>query len=125
MNVDREFEGLSAFWSPRVIAEANGQFLKIAKVRGEFVWHSHAEEDELFLIRKGTFVIRYRDGREFVLGEGDVHVVRRGEEHLTSAPDECWVMFFEPAATKHTGEAVTERTRSVAEQTAHLGGALP
>ena len=67
MNIDREFERLAEYWSPRVVATANGQFVKIAKVKGEFVWHSHAEEDEFFLVRKGVFIIRYRDGADVVL----------------------------------------------------------
>jgi mannose-6-phosphate isomerase-like protein (cupin superfamily) len=119
-NIDRHFEALSDYWSPRVIASANGQYVKIAKVKGEFVWHSHADEDEFFLVRKGAFTIRYRDG-EVVLREGDFHVVPRGREHMTLAVEECWVMFVEPAATKHTGEAVTAMTRSIEEQ---LGNAI-
>jgi mannose-6-phosphate isomerase-like protein (cupin superfamily) len=63
MNIDREFEQVTEYWSPRVVADANGQLVKIAKIKGEFVWHSHAEEDEFFLVRKGTFIIRYRHGR--------------------------------------------------------------
>jgi mannose-6-phosphate isomerase-like protein (cupin superfamily) len=117
-NIDRAFEALTDYWSPRVVAAANGQYVKIAKVKGEFVWHSHAEEDEFFLVRRGTFTIRYRDG-EVVLNEGDFHVVPRGREHMTLAPEECWVMFVEPAQTKHTGDVETAMTRSIAEQ---LGG---
>src|SRR3954451_11739522 len=93
MNIDREFGAIAEHWSPRVIAEANGQYVKLAKVKGHFVWHSHAEEDEFFLVRKGTFVIRYRDGEEVTLSEGDFHVVPRGREHMTAAAEECWVMF--------------------------------
>jgi mannose-6-phosphate isomerase-like protein (cupin superfamily) len=120
MNIDREFEAIREHWSPRVVAEANGQYVKIAKVKGEFVWHSHAEEDEFFLVRRGTFVIRYRSGQEVVLNEGDFHVVPRGVEHMTAAPEECWVIFVEPAATKHTGDIVSERTKPVEDQLAHL-----
>ena len=120
MNIDREFEAISEYWSPRVVADANGQFVKIAKVKGELVWHSHAEEDEFFLVRKGTFVIRYRDGQDVRLGEGDFHVVRHGVEHMTAAPEECWLIIVEPARTKHTGDIVTEKTRSIEEQIGHL-----
>jgi mannose-6-phosphate isomerase-like protein (cupin superfamily) len=123
MNIDREFGAIAEHWSPRVIAEANGQYVKLAKVKGDFVWHSHAGEDEFFLVRKGTFVIRYRDGEEVTLSEGDFHVVPRGREHMTAAAEECWVMFIEPAATKHTGDVVSERTKSIEAQTAHLPGA--
>lgn len=85
----REFENITEHWSPRVIAAANGQFLKLAKVKGELVWHAHADEDEFFLVCMGTFILRFRDGSEVVLKEGDFHVVRRGVEHLPLAPDEC------------------------------------
>ena len=115
MNIDREFEQLAEYWSPRVVATANGQFVKIAKVKGEFVWHSHAEEDEFFLVRKGVFIIRYRDGADVVLNEGDFHVVRRGVEHMTAAHEECWVIFVEPAGTRHTGDIVSEQTKSIEE----------
>jgi mannose-6-phosphate isomerase-like protein (cupin superfamily) len=118
-NLDREFEAVTEYWSPRVVAGANGQYVKIAKVKGEFVWHSHAEEDEFFLVRRGTFIIRYRDG-EVVLNEGDFHVVPRGREHMTAAPEECWVVFVEPVATKHTGDVDAAVTKAIAAQTAHL-----
>ena len=77
-NLDREFEAVTEYWSPRVIAIANGQYVKIAKAKGAFVWHSHAEEDEFFLVRKGVLVIRYRDGAEVVLREGDGRVAAAG-----------------------------------------------
>lgn len=96
--------------------------MKLARVSGEFVWHDHAGEDEFFLVLKGTFVLRFRDGSEVVLREGDFHVVPRGVEHLPSAPGECWLLFVEPVATKHTGDAATGRTRSIEEQTAHRRG---
>jgi mannose-6-phosphate isomerase-like protein (cupin superfamily) len=118
-NLDREFEAVTEYWSPRVVAGANGQYIKIAKVKGEFVWHSHAEEDEFFLVRRGRFIIRYRDG-EVVLNEGDFHVVPRGREHMTAAPEECWVVFVEPVATKHTGDVDAAVTKPIAAQTAHL-----
>jgi mannose-6-phosphate isomerase-like protein (cupin superfamily) len=121
----REFEAISEHWSPRVIADANGQFIKLAKVKGEFVWHAHAEEDEFFLVYRGTFVLRFRDGSEVVLQEGDFHVVPRGVEHLPFAPEEAWIMFAEPAETKHTGEVETERTRSIQSRTAHLKRDIP
>jgi mannose-6-phosphate isomerase-like protein (cupin superfamily) len=119
-NIDREFERIGEYWSPRVIAAANGQYVKIAKVKGEFVWHSHADEDEFFLVRRGTFIIHYRDGTQVALNEGDFHVVPRGREHKPAAPDECWIMFVEPAATKHTGDVESELTKPIAAQVAHL-----
>lgn len=119
-NLDQEFGAVSELRSPRVIAVANGQYLKVAKVKGEFVWHTHADEDELFLVRKGVLIIRYRDRADVTLREGDIHVVPCGAEHMTVAPEECWVVLFEPAVTKHTGDTVTEMSKSIEAQTAHL-----
>jgi mannose-6-phosphate isomerase-like protein (cupin superfamily) len=119
-NLDKEFGEISEYWSPRVVAAANGQYVKVVKVNGEFVWHSHADEDELFLVRRGTFIIRYRDRPDVTLREGDFHVVPRGVEHMTVAPEECWVVLIEPAATKHTGDTASDMTKSIEAQTVHL-----
>lgn len=118
-NLDREFEAVTDYWSPRVVAVANGQYVKIAKAKGEFVWHAHAEEDEFFLVRKGVFIIRYRH-EDVVLREGDFHVVARGREHMTVAPEECWIVFVEPASTRHTGEVEVAITKPIEAQIAHL-----
>jgi mannose-6-phosphate isomerase-like protein (cupin superfamily) len=118
----REYAAITEHWSPRVIAECNGQYVKLAKVKGELVWHAHAEEDELFLVQKGTLQLHFRDGSQVVLGPGDFHVVPRGMEHLPVAPEEAWVLLVEPAQTRHTGDVVSERTRSIAEQLAHRAG---
>jgi mannose-6-phosphate isomerase-like protein (cupin superfamily) len=119
-NLDKEFGEVRQHWSPRVVAIANGQYVKVAKVRGEFVWHAHADEDELFLVHKGTLTIRYRDRADVILGEGDFHVVPKGVEHMPVAAEECWVVLVEPAATKHTGDTVSGATKSIEQQTAHL-----
>ncbi|HEY0036329.1 MAG TPA: cupin domain-containing protein [Longimicrobium sp.] len=105
-------EKLSAFadhWNPRVIAELNGQHVKRAKFQGEFVWHDHALEDELFLVLKGHFRMEFRDGAVEV-GEGEMIVVPRGVEHRPVAEQEVHVMIFEPASTRHTGDVMDERT---------------
>ena len=120
-DLDEEFAAVSELWSPRVVAAANGQYVKVAKVQGEFVWHAHVDEDEFFLVRKGTLIIRYRGRPPVTLREGDFHVVPRGVEHMTAAPEECWVILVEPAATKHTGDVVADVTKSIEFQTAHLG----
>lgn len=96
-------------WSPRIVAELNGQHVKLAKLEGEFVWHSHAEEDELFLVLKGTLTIELRDGA-VVLGPGQIAVVPRGVEHRPVADGEVHVMLFEPAGTVNTGDVRNERT---------------
>jgi mannose-6-phosphate isomerase-like protein (cupin superfamily) len=120
-NLDQEFEQVPQLWSPRVIAAANGQYVNVARVKGEFVWHSHANEDEFFLVHKGALHIRYRDRADVVLGQGDFHVVPRGVEHMTAAPEECWAVLFEPATTEHAGDSQHERTVSIERQLAHLG----
>lgn len=119
-NLDTEFAAVSELWSPRVVASANGQFVKVAKVRGTFVWHAHADEDEFFLVRKGSLTISYRDRPDVTLREGDFHVVPKGVEHRPFADEECWVVLFEPAATAHTGDTIAPITKSIAAQTAHL-----
>ena len=120
-SLDIEFAAIAEHWSPRVVAEANGQYVKIARVEGELVWHAHAEEDEFFLCQRGVFGLRFRDGSEVRLNPGDFYVVPRGVEHLPfTVGGEAQVLFVEPAATKHTGDVVSERTRSVASQLAHL-----
>ena len=103
---------LAAFderWSPRVVAELNGQQVKLAKLEGPFVWHHHADEDELFLVVKGRLTLRFRD-RDVVLEEGELLVVPRGVEHLPVADEECHVLLFEPASTLNTGNVENERT---------------
>ena len=119
-NIETEFAKITDYWSPRVVADVNDQSVKLAKLKGEFVWHDHAHEDELFFVVRGSLTIRYRDRPDVVLNAGDVHVVPKGIEHNPLAEDECWVMLFEPSETKHTGDVVVEGTRSAAEQRAHL-----
>lgn len=107
--------GVTEHWFPRVVATLNGQYLKVARVQGEFVWHQHAGEDELFLILKGSLRMQFEEG-DVVLGEGDCLVVPRGVRHRPVAEEECWLALFEPAETAHTGDVVIDRTRSIAEQ---------
>lgn len=105
-------EKLASFderWSPRIVAELNGQHVKLAKLQGEFVWHSHAEEDELFLVLKGLLTIELRYGA-IVLGPGQMAVVPRGMDHRPVADGEVHVLLFEPAGTLNTGDVRNERT---------------
>ena len=120
-NLDAAFGQLKEFWSPRIVAAANGQYVKVAKVKGEFVWHAHADEDEFFLVRRGQLTIRYRDRADVILNEGDFHVVPRGVEHNPMATDECWIVLVEPAQTRHTGETISGMTKSIEQQAATLG----
>jgi len=109
VRVAEAFSAFSEHWSPRIIGELNGQHVKIAKAQGEFVWHHHADEDELFYVVKGRLTMRFRD-REEVLDPGDMIIVPRGVEHQPYAEDEVWVMLFEPASTLNTGNVRNERT---------------
>ena len=105
-------EKLSLFdehWSPKIVGELNGQHVKLVKLLGEFVWHHHDDEDELFLVVKGRFRMQYRDREEWV-GEGEFVVVPRGVEHRPVAEEEAHVMLFEPASTVNTGNAYGEMT---------------
>lgn len=98
-------------WAPRIVGEVNGHQIKLARLRGEFVWHSHQEEDEAFLVLKGRLRMRMRDG-DRVLEVGDLLVVPRGVEHCPVAEPEAEVMLFEPGSTVNTGDAGGDRTRA-------------
>jgi mannose-6-phosphate isomerase-like protein (cupin superfamily) len=99
----------SDLWSPKVVAELNGQHVKLVKVQGEFVWHHHAHEDELFLVLHGELAIHFRD-RVVTLREGELCVVPRGVEHKPVAEREACVLLLEPASTLNTGNVRNERT---------------
>ncbi len=109
INLNRKFAQFSDHWSPKVIGELNGQHVKLAKVKGEFVWHDHRDEDELFFVVKGTLRIEFRD-KTVELNEGEMLIVPRGVEHKPVAEEEVWLMLFEPTKIKHTGEIEDERT---------------
>ena len=109
INVKEKLSLFNDLWSPKVIGELNGQQVKLAKVKGEFVWHDHANEDELFYVLKGTLNIEFRD-KTVALNEGEMLVVPKGVEHKPFAEEEAWVMLFEPKSTKHTGDVHHEIT---------------
>lgn len=102
INLEQKFGLFEEQWSPKIVASLNGQEVKIAKVEGTFVWHQHDDEDELFYVIKGQLQIDLRD-TTIVLHPGEMYVVPRGLEHRPRAEQETWIMRFEPAATKHTG----------------------
>jgi len=106
---------LTELWSPRVVAEVDDSYVKVAKVKGTLTWHAHDGEDELFYILKGKLRIEMESGA-VDLGEGDVYVVPKGVRHNPVADEECHVMLIERKTTLHTGSEVSERTRSIAEQ---------
>jgi mannose-6-phosphate isomerase-like protein (cupin superfamily) len=108
-------ESLTELWSPRVIGEVDESYVKVAKVQGTFGWHSHEDEDELFLVLKGTLHIDMEAG-PVELKEGELFVVPKGVRHNPSAQDACLVMLFERKSTLHAGSAVNEKARSLDEQ---------
>jgi mannose-6-phosphate isomerase-like protein (cupin superfamily) len=109
IDLAEKLAGFDERWSPRIVAELNGQHVKLVKLEGEFIWHSHAEEDELFLVLEGLLTIELRDGA-VVLGPGQMVVVPRGVEHRPVADGEVHVLLFEPAGTLNTGDVRNERT---------------
>jgi mannose-6-phosphate isomerase-like protein (cupin superfamily) len=109
VNLTEAFERFQEQWSPKIIGDVNDCQVKVVKVRGEFVWHSHEAEDELFMVVKGRFTLRFRD-REEELEEGELMIVPRGVEHQPTAEEEAWLLVFEPATTLNTGDAGGDRT---------------
>jgi mannose-6-phosphate isomerase-like protein (cupin superfamily) len=109
------FERVTDYWSPKVIGQVNDQLLKAAKLKGELVWHAHEGQDELFYIVKGSLRMEFENDA-VDLQQGDFLTVPSGVRHNPVAQEECWVLLIEPASTKHTGEEMTPRTRSLEEQ---------
>ncbi len=109
VNVARKLSLFDEHWSPKVVGELNGQHIKLVKLLGEFVWHHHDDEDELFLVVDGRFRMEFRD-REVWLEEGEFIVVPRGVEHRPVAEEEACVLLFEPASTLNTGNVKGEMT---------------
>lgn len=106
---------LTELWSPRVIAEVDDSYIKVAKVQGTFGWHAHTDEDELFLILKGRLRIETEQG-PVELKAGEMFVVPKGTRHNPVAEEECHLMLIERKSTLHTGDTITEKTRSLADQ---------
>src|SRR4029079_9570942 len=102
INLAEKFSLFSEHWSPRIVGELNGQYVKLAKFKGEFVWHSHANEDELFLVIKGFLRIEFKEGA-ITLNEGEFYIVPKGVEHKPIADEEAHVMLLEPKSTEQTG----------------------
>ena len=109
VNIEEKLALFEEHWKPKIAGELNGQFVKLVKFLGEFVWHHHDEEDELFLVVKGRFRMEFRD-RSVWIEEGEFIVVPRGVEHRPVAEEEAHVLLFEPASTLNTGNVRDERT---------------
>jgi len=111
VNLAAAFASFDGVYAPRVAAELNGQMLKLAKIQGRFVMHSHPHEDELFLVQRGELLMHFEDGPTRTIREGEFIVVPRGVRHCPDAHEECWVLLFEPASTLNTGDVGGELTR--------------
>ena len=111
INLEEKYQAFEEKWSPHLIAELNGQQVLLAKVEGDFVWHAHEEEDELFHVIKGKLTIDFRD-KSVELLPGELLVVPKGVEHRPRAEEETWIMLFEPLGIKHTGGLTTAITKS-------------
>ncbi len=115
-----DFEGAFAqvtdYWSPRIVGQVNDHYVKVAKLLGSLAWHKHAGQDELFLVLRGRLRIELDGGEEIAIGPGQFYVVPRDVRHNPVADEECWVALIEPVHTQHTGDVITDRTRSIEEQ---------
>jgi mannose-6-phosphate isomerase-like protein (cupin superfamily) len=109
VNLIQKFALFNEHWSPRIAGELNDFYIKLAKLKGEFIWHHHDSEDEMFLVIKGKLTIKLRDG-DVELEEGEFLIIPRGVEHLPIAEEEVHVLLFEPKSTVNTGEVQSERT---------------
>lgn len=112
INLAAKLASFSEHWSPKIVAEYNGNEVMVAKVKGEFNWHSHPDTDDFFLVLKGRLTIQLRDG-DVVLGPGEMYIVPKGVEHCPKADEETHVMLIEPAGTPNTGDHATAATKVV------------
>ena len=109
-----KFEQFREQWSPKIVARMNDLDFKLARIEGEFVWHSHPETDETFVVIEGHLTLRFREG-EVHLGPGEMYVVPKGVEHLPVAEEECKILLIEPAGTVNTGDAADENPGTTGE----------
>ncbi|MCA9732711.1 MAG: cupin domain-containing protein [Deferribacteres bacterium] len=115
ITLEEKFHLIKSYWSPKIIGELNGQYIKLAKFKGEFVWHTHEDEDEYFQVIKGCIVIHFRD-HNIRLNEGECLIVPKGTEHKPEAIEEAHILLFKPKATAHTGSMEDELTVPVEKQ---------
>lgn len=118
IDVAAELRQVEAHWTPRVVGQVNDQYVKVAKLLGELVWHTHEAEDEMFLVVSGRLRIQLPDDQEVVLTPGQFYVVPRGVQHNPVADEEVEIVLIETVTTRHTGEVVVERTVPVEQQVA-------
>ena len=112
INIDHKFDKFSEYWHPYIVGELNENYVKIAKLKGELVWHSHEQEDELFFVLSGTLMMDFRDNKTVATKQGELLIVPKGVEHRpwTQDGEEVRIMLIEPKTLKHTGEVKAEQT---------------
>ena len=115
MNFARALESVTEHWSPRVVGRVNDQYVKVAKVKGQLVWHKHDHEDEMFLVVYGRLKIQL-EGREVILNPGDFYVIPKNTLHNPVAEEEVGLVLIETVSTKHTGDVVDPRTKTIEKQ---------
>ena len=117
MNIKQELETVSKYFTPKIIAEVNDQYVKLAKIKGDDIpWHNHENEDELFYIIDGELLMEIENEPPRIMKPGDMIVVPKSVNHRVSSTSECSIMLIETKTTKHTGETITAVTKSIAEQ---------
>jgi mannose-6-phosphate isomerase-like protein (cupin superfamily) len=116
INFAAALEDVTEYWSPRIIGQVNDQYVKVAKLKGEFTWHKHAAEDEMFFVVYGSLRIQFQDRADVVLRAGDFCIVPRDTMHNPVADEECGIALIETVSTLHTGDTVTPLTKSIDAQ---------
>lgn len=114
INLAEKFSLFNEYWSPKIAGELNGSYIKLAKLKGEFDWHHHENEEEMFLVVKGELIIKFKD-KDIKINAGEFIVIPRGVEHLPVAQEEVHAMLIEPKATLNTGNVITEKTKQILE----------
>lgn len=115
VDLAEKFSLFSEYWQPKVVGELNNQYVKLAKLKGAFVWHHHENEDEMFMVVKGRLTIKLKD-KDVHLSEGQFFIIPRGVEHCPVAKEECHVMLFEPKSVLNTGNVTNEKTVETLEK---------
>jgi mannose-6-phosphate isomerase-like protein (cupin superfamily) len=115
VNLSEKFSLFTNHWEPKIVGELNEQYVKLAKLKGEFVWHQHENEDELFMVIKGSLTIKLRE-KDICLSEGEIFIIPRGVEHMPIAKKEVHVLMFEPKGTVNTGDTESDKKIDLLEK---------
>lgn len=115
ININEKLDLFEEYWSPKIIGEVNESYVKVAKLKGEFLWHIHENEDEMFYVLRGLLIIRFRD-KDIIINEGEFLIIPKGIEHMPVAEEEVHVMLIEAKTTLNTGDVRNERTVEILEK---------